>query len=112
MLSNLHGPARRDRRAKIGYMVSLSTDATATPRKPPGRSWPGPRPSAALPNLGPASARATPPSLSLIRELGFVQVTPSIRNDAAKHALELGYLTQTWLALSSDPAAAVSGGYR
>jgi hypothetical protein len=25
--------------------------------------------------------------------------------------LELGYLTQTWLAVSNDPAATVSGGY-
>ena len=25
--------------------------------------------------------------------------------------LELGYLTQTWLAVSDDPAATVSGGY-
>jgi hypothetical protein len=30
---------------------------------------------------------------------------------AATGDLELGYLTQTWLAVSSDSAAAVSGGY-
>ena len=30
---------------------------------------------------------------------------------AATDDLEMGYLTQTWLAVSNDPAAAVSGGY-
>jgi hypothetical protein len=30
---------------------------------------------------------------------------------AATDDLELGYLTQTWLAVGNDPAATVSGGY-
>jgi hypothetical protein len=30
---------------------------------------------------------------------------------AATGDLEMGYLTQTWLAVSNDAAAAVSGGY-
>lgn len=58
MLSNLPRPADGDRRAEIDYMVSLRTDAAATLRKPPGRSRPGPRPNAASPDFGPASARA------------------------------------------------------
>jgi hypothetical protein len=30
---------------------------------------------------------------------------------AATDDLEMGYLTQTWLPVSTDPAATVSGGY-
>lgn len=56
-----------------------------------------------------AIARTWPGTLSNAVNPGWVPTRmggPSATDD-----LELGYLTQTWLAVSNDPAATVSGGY-
>jgi len=54
-------------------------------------------------------ARAWPDVLSSAVDPGWVPT--KMGGPAATGDLELGYLTQTWLAVSSDPAATVSGGY-
>jgi NAD(P)-dependent dehydrogenase (short-subunit alcohol dehydrogenase family) len=54
-------------------------------------------------------ARAWPRVLSNAVDPGWVPT--KMGGPAATGDLELGYLTQTWLAVSSDTAAAVSGGY-
>ncbi len=54
-------------------------------------------------------ARAWPDMLSNAVDPGWVPT--KMGGPAATGDLELGYLTQTWLAVSGDPAARVSGGY-
>jgi NAD(P)-dependent dehydrogenase (short-subunit alcohol dehydrogenase family) len=54
-------------------------------------------------------ARAWPEVLSNAVDPGWVPT--KMGGPAATGDLELGYLTQTWLAVSTDAAAAVSGGY-
>jgi NAD(P)-dependent dehydrogenase (short-subunit alcohol dehydrogenase family) len=54
-------------------------------------------------------ARAWPDVLSNAVDPGWVPT--KMGGPAATDDLEMGYLTQTWLAVSSDAAAAVSGGY-
>jgi NAD(P)-dependent dehydrogenase (short-subunit alcohol dehydrogenase family) len=54
-------------------------------------------------------ARAWPEVLSNAVDPGWVPT--KMGGPAATDDLELGYLTQTWLAVSNDAAAAVSGGY-
>jgi hypothetical protein len=54
-------------------------------------------------------ARAWPEVLSNAVDPGWVPT--KMGGPAATGALELGYLTQTWLAVSSGTAATVSGGY-
>jgi NAD(P)-dependent dehydrogenase (short-subunit alcohol dehydrogenase family) len=54
-------------------------------------------------------ARAWPDVLSNAVDPGWVPT--KMGGPAATGDLEMGYLTQTWLAISNDPAAAVSGGY-
>jgi NAD(P)-dependent dehydrogenase (short-subunit alcohol dehydrogenase family) len=54
-------------------------------------------------------ARAWPDVLSNAVDPGWVPT--KMGGPAATGDLELGYLTQTWLAVSKDAAAAVSGGY-
>src|SRR5690348_9317873 len=54
-------------------------------------------------------ARAWPDVLSNAVDPGWVPT--KMGGPAATGDLEQGYLTQTWLAVSNDPAAAVSGGY-
>ena len=54
-------------------------------------------------------ARAWPDVLSNAVDPGWVPT--KMGGPAATDDLELGYLTQTWLAVSNDPAAAASGGY-
>ena len=54
-------------------------------------------------------ARAWPEVLSNAVDPG--RVPTKMGDPAATDDLELGYLTQTWLAVSNDAAATVSGGY-
>jgi len=54
-------------------------------------------------------ARAWPDVLSNAVDPGWVPT--KMGGPAATGDLELGYLTQTWLAVSTDTAATVSGGY-
>jgi NAD(P)-dependent dehydrogenase (short-subunit alcohol dehydrogenase family) len=54
-------------------------------------------------------ARAWPEVLSNTVDPGWVPT--KMGGPAATDDLELGYLTQTWLAVSDDTAASVSGGY-
>jgi NAD(P)-dependent dehydrogenase (short-subunit alcohol dehydrogenase family) len=54
-------------------------------------------------------ARAWPDILSNVVDPGWVPT--KMGGPAATDDLEMGYLTQTWLAVSNDPAATVSGGY-
>jgi NAD(P)-dependent dehydrogenase (short-subunit alcohol dehydrogenase family) len=54
-------------------------------------------------------ARAWPQVLSNAVDPGWVPT--KMGGAAATGDLQLGYLTQTWLAASNDPAATVSGGY-
>jgi NAD(P)-dependent dehydrogenase (short-subunit alcohol dehydrogenase family) len=54
-------------------------------------------------------ARVWPEVLSNAVDPGWVPT--KMGGAAATDDLEMGYLTQTWLAVSTDPAAAVSGGY-
>jgi NAD(P)-dependent dehydrogenase (short-subunit alcohol dehydrogenase family) len=54
-------------------------------------------------------ARAWPEVLSNAVDPGWVPT--KMGGPAATDDLELGYLTQTWLAVSNDTAATVSGGY-
>jgi NAD(P)-dependent dehydrogenase (short-subunit alcohol dehydrogenase family) len=54
-------------------------------------------------------ARAWPDVLSNAVDPGWVPT--KMGGPAATDDLEMGYLTQAWLAASSDTAAAVSGGY-
>jgi NAD(P)-dependent dehydrogenase (short-subunit alcohol dehydrogenase family) len=54
-------------------------------------------------------ARAWPDLLSNAVDPGWVPT--KMGGAAATDDLEMGYLTQTWLAVSNDPAATVSGGY-
>jgi NAD(P)-dependent dehydrogenase (short-subunit alcohol dehydrogenase family) len=54
-------------------------------------------------------ARAWPDVLSNAVDPGWVPT--KMGGPAATGDLEMGYLTQTWLAVSNDPAATVSGGY-
>jgi NAD(P)-dependent dehydrogenase (short-subunit alcohol dehydrogenase family) len=54
-------------------------------------------------------ARAWPDVLSNAVDPGWVPT--KMGGPAATDDLELGYLTQTWLAVSNDAAATVSGGY-
>jgi len=54
-------------------------------------------------------ARAWPEVLSNAVDPGWVPT--KMGGPAATDDLELGYLTQTWLAVSNDAAATVSGGY-
>jgi NAD(P)-dependent dehydrogenase (short-subunit alcohol dehydrogenase family) len=54
-------------------------------------------------------ARAWPDVLSNAVDPGWVPT--KMGGSAATDDLELGYLTQTWLAVSNDAAATVSGGY-
>jgi NAD(P)-dependent dehydrogenase (short-subunit alcohol dehydrogenase family) len=54
-------------------------------------------------------ARAWPEVLSNVVDPGWVPT--KMGGPAATDDLEMGYLTQTWLAVSNDPAATVSGGY-
>ena len=54
-------------------------------------------------------ARAWPDVLSNAVDPGWVPT--KMGGPAATGDLELGYLTQTWLAVSNDTAATVSGGY-
>jgi NAD(P)-dependent dehydrogenase (short-subunit alcohol dehydrogenase family) len=54
-------------------------------------------------------ARAWPDVLSNAVDPGWVPTR--MGGAGATDDLELGYLTQTWLAVSTDPAATVSGGY-
>jgi NAD(P)-dependent dehydrogenase (short-subunit alcohol dehydrogenase family) len=54
-------------------------------------------------------ARAWPGVLSNAVDPGWVPT--KMGGPAATGDLEMGYLTQTWLAVSNDAAAAVSGGY-
>jgi NAD(P)-dependent dehydrogenase (short-subunit alcohol dehydrogenase family) len=54
-------------------------------------------------------ARAWPDVLSNAVDPGWVPT--KMGGPAATGDLELGYLTQTWLAVSNDTAASVSGGY-
>src|SRR5215472_8250160 len=56
-----------------------------------------------------AVARAWPEVLSNAVDPGWVPT--KMGGAGATDDLELGYLTQTWLAVSSDTAATVSGGY-
>jgi NAD(P)-dependent dehydrogenase (short-subunit alcohol dehydrogenase family) len=56
-----------------------------------------------------AVARAWPEVLSNTVDPGWVPT--KMGGPAATDDLELGYLTQTWLAVSNDAAATVSGGY-
>jgi NAD(P)-dependent dehydrogenase (short-subunit alcohol dehydrogenase family) len=56
-----------------------------------------------------AVARAWPEVLSNAVDPGWVPT--KMGGPAATDDLELGYLTQTWLAVSNDAAATVSGGY-
>jgi NAD(P)-dependent dehydrogenase (short-subunit alcohol dehydrogenase family) len=56
-----------------------------------------------------AVARAWPEVLSNVVDPGWVPTR--MGGPAATGDLELGYLTQTWLAVSKDPAATVSGRY-
>jgi NAD(P)-dependent dehydrogenase (short-subunit alcohol dehydrogenase family) len=55
------------------------------------------------------AARAWPEVLSSAVDPGWVPT--KMGGPAATDDLELGYLTQTWLAVSNDAAATVSGGY-
>jgi NAD(P)-dependent dehydrogenase (short-subunit alcohol dehydrogenase family) len=54
-------------------------------------------------------ARAWPDVLSNAVDPGWVPT--KMGGPAATGDLQMGYLTQTWLAVSNDPAATVSGGY-
>ncbi len=54
-------------------------------------------------------ARAWPEVLSNVVDPGWVPT--KMGGAAATDDLEMGHLTQTWLAVSDDPAATVSGGY-
>ena len=54
-------------------------------------------------------ARAWPDVLSNAVDPGWVPT--KMGGPGATDDLEMGYLTQTWLAVSNDPAATVSGGY-
>jgi NAD(P)-dependent dehydrogenase (short-subunit alcohol dehydrogenase family) len=54
-------------------------------------------------------ARAWPGVLSNTVDPGWVPT--KMGGPGASDDLEMGYLTQTWLAVSNDPAATVSGGY-
>jgi NAD(P)-dependent dehydrogenase (short-subunit alcohol dehydrogenase family) len=54
-------------------------------------------------------ARAWPDVLANAVDPGWVPT--KMGGPAATGDLKLGYLTQTWLAVSNDPAATVSGGY-
>jgi NAD(P)-dependent dehydrogenase (short-subunit alcohol dehydrogenase family) len=54
-------------------------------------------------------ARVWPEVLSNAVDPGWVPT--KMGGPTATDDLELGYLTQTWLAVSNDPAATVSGGY-
>jgi NAD(P)-dependent dehydrogenase (short-subunit alcohol dehydrogenase family) len=56
-----------------------------------------------------ALARAWPDVLSNAVDPGWVPT--KMGGPAATDDLEMGYLTQTWLAVSNDAAATVSGGY-
>ena len=56
-----------------------------------------------------AAARAWPEVLSNAVDPGWVPTR--MGGPGALDALEMGHLTQTWLAVSNDPAAVVSGGY-
>jgi NAD(P)-dependent dehydrogenase (short-subunit alcohol dehydrogenase family) len=56
-----------------------------------------------------ALARAWPDVFSNAVDPGWVPT--KMGGPAATDDLEMGYLTQTWLAVSKDPAATVSGGY-
>ena len=56
-----------------------------------------------------AVARAWPGTFSNVVDPGWVPTR--MGGPGATDNLEQGYLTQTWLAVSSDPAATVSGGY-
>jgi NAD(P)-dependent dehydrogenase (short-subunit alcohol dehydrogenase family) len=56
-----------------------------------------------------ALARAWPDVLSNAVDPGWVPTR--MGGTAATGDLEMGYLTQTWLAVSNDPAATVSGSY-
>jgi NAD(P)-dependent dehydrogenase (short-subunit alcohol dehydrogenase family) len=56
-----------------------------------------------------ALARAWPEVLSNAVDPGWVPT--KMGGASATGDLELGYLTQTWLAVSTDPAATFSGGY-
>jgi NAD(P)-dependent dehydrogenase (short-subunit alcohol dehydrogenase family) len=56
-----------------------------------------------------AVARAWPDVLAHAVDPGWVPT--KMGGPAATGDLEMGYLTQTWLAVSNDPAATVSGGY-
>ncbi len=55
-------------------------------------------------------ARAWPEVLSNAVDPGWVPA--KMGGPAAAGDLQMGYLTQTWLAVSTDAAATVSGGYR
>jgi len=59
--------------------------------------------------LAAAVARRWPDVLSNSVDPGWVPT--KMGGAGARDDLEMGHLTQTWLAVSSDPAAAVSGGY-
>ena len=56
-----------------------------------------------------AAARAWPEVLSNAVDPGWVPTR--MGGPGASDDLEMGHLTQTWLAVSHDPAATVSGGY-
>jgi len=55
------------------------------------------------------AANAWPSVLSNVVDPGWVPT--KMGGPGASDDLEMGYLTQTWLAVSNDPAATVSGGY-
>jgi NAD(P)-dependent dehydrogenase (short-subunit alcohol dehydrogenase family) len=59
--------------------------------------------------LGLTLARVWPDVLSNVVDPGWVPT--KMGGPAATGDLEMGYLTQTWLAVSNDAAATVSGGY-
>jgi NAD(P)-dependent dehydrogenase (short-subunit alcohol dehydrogenase family) len=56
-----------------------------------------------------AIARRWPHTLSNVVDPGWVST--KMGGPGAPDDLEMGHLTQTWLAVSDDPAATVSGGY-
>ena len=58
-----------------------------------------------------SSSRAAPQPDVLSHAVDPGWVPTKMGGAAATGDLEMGHLTQTWLAVSNDPAATVSGGY-
>ena len=58
-----------------------------------------------------SSSRAAPQPDVLSHAVDPGWVPTKMGGPAATDDLEMGYLTQTWLAVSNDAAATVSGGY-